>query len=217
MVLLTAILCSYASPPDAAVNRLRAALPLAAKAFLARMQTFKAEEMRNSRVITSSGEWKTVETVSEYKFEVVNGNVREKRRILRSSDPKSSPTASDLGPLILLFDAASIGQYEFKSTGFSYIGADQVLVFDYRQSDGPESLSITQGRRRKRVPIQGQLYVRPSTFEVIKASLEVRRDKTVMDRAEVIYVSGMPAAAVHREFRDGQLVEETIFRYQVRS
>src|SRR4051794_2683607 len=105
MVLLTAILCSYGSPPDAAVDRLRAALPLAAKAFLTRMQTFKAEEMRESRVITSSGEWKTVETVSEYEFEVVSGNVREKRKTLRSSDPNSLPTASDLGPLILLFGA----------------------------------------------------------------------------------------------------------------
>ena len=29
--------------------------------------------------------------------------------------------------------------------------------------------------------------------------------------------SGMPAAALHREFRDGQLVEETIFRYKGQS
>ncbi len=83
----------------------------------------------------------------------------------------------------------------------------------FRQSDGPESLEHHAGPATQARAIQGQLYVRPSTFEVLKASLEVRRrDKTVMDRAEVIYVSGMPAAAVHREFRDGQLVEETIFR-----
>jgi len=215
MVLLTAFLCWYTGPPNAAVDHLRAALPVAAKAFLARAQAFKAEETRTSRVITASGAWKTVEAVSEYEFEVASGKIRETRKTLRSSDPKSPPTASDLGPLILLFDAASIGQYEFKSTGFSYIGADQVLVFEYHQSDGPQSLSITEGRRHKRLPIRGQLYVRPFTFEVLKVSVDAERDKTVRDRAEVTYVSGMPAAAVHREFREGQLVEETIFRYTV--
>ena len=209
MVLLTAILCAYASPQDATVDRLRAALPLAAKAFLVRIQAFKAEETRTSRVITSSGEWKAVEAVSEYGFEVAREaeDAPEFRSELVADCERS-------WSLILLFSADSIGRYEFKSIGLSYKGADQVLVFDYRQSDGPESLSITQGRRRKRVPIQGQLYVRPSTFEVTKVSLEVQRDKTVIDRAEVIYVSGMPAAAIHREFRDGQLVEETIFRYK---
>ena len=116
MVLLTAILCAYATHRMPTVDRLRAALPLAAKAFLARIQAFKAEETQTSGLLRRPANAKRWKTVSEYGFEVVNGNVREKRKNTPEFRSEIVADCERSGPLILLVRAIQSASTSLKAS-----------------------------------------------------------------------------------------------------
>jgi hypothetical protein len=140
--------------------------------------------------------------------------------------------ATDLGQLLLLFTDTSVLNYEFAFEGRRPgVAGGPALVFSYRQIDGTASATvIKKGGSSVDVPdpnrpkLIGQVWVNERDFRLTQVTLETivpAANGGGMSRQEmeVDYVWNpsagclVPSEARHREFLDGELHVENIYRY----
>jgi len=133
---------------------------------------------------------------------------------------------TDFGQLILLFNPRDIERYEFTFRRHELQGAAHLLVFGYKQIDGPEALTVIDAQHKdqiKRMRIEGEVWTREDTLAPVRITMvasegdgeaepEVRQEATV-DYA--ISPEGwlLPSSTEHRERRDGNVVVENKFSY----
>lgn len=130
-------------------------------------------------------------------------------------------TVTDFGQLILLFEGKNIDQYEFAFAGTRMLAADSVLVFSYRQIDGPERLTVWDGKNTIRQKTSGEIWVRESDGLPVRITLNAVRglgDQAVSEQAQVDYAMSsygiiLPVSVTHREYRAGVLSAENMFTY----
>ena len=140
--------------------------------------------------------------------------------------------ATDLGQLLLLFTNSSVLNYEFDLEGRRQEGSGEpALVFSYRQIDGSASATVVKkGSASAALPdpnrpkLTGQIWVNEPDFRLKRVTLETlvpAADRGGMARQEmeVDYMWNpaanclLPTEARHKEFLDGQLHVENIYRY----
>jgi hypothetical protein len=130
---------------------------------------------------------------------------------------------TDFGQLILLFTRRELEKYEFSMKGQQWLGGTRALVFSYKQIDGPESLTVIEGKtdRLRHLKLQGEIWVRPETWLPIRITLvsqEGDAPASIREEASVDYTMTpfgalMPSTIEHRELRGGQIAAENQFTY----
>ncbi|HZU27469.1 MAG TPA: hypothetical protein VFA04_18215 [Bryobacteraceae bacterium] len=141
------------------------------------------------------------------------GNERARRTLLEEFDRASiNVSATDFGPLVLLFTKGRQEDYEFTPAGTALIGADKVLLVRYRQKGGPASLHLKEGSRRASAVLTGQIEVRESDFAPLRITLRSER-KDVRDEADVDYLPQstgllLPVSIIYRRYVKNELVAE---------
>jgi hypothetical protein len=133
---------------------------------------------------------------------------------------------TDFGQLILLFTSGDVLHYEFTYRRVENQGNAHLLVFGYRQIDGPEGLTVIDGRRSstpaRTLRIGGEVWVRENNFIPVRITLatgagedldaEVREEASV-DYAMSPYGALLPFWTEHKERRGGRVVAENQFSY----
>src|SRR5262249_30820205 len=131
---------------------------------------------------------------------------------------------TDFGQVLLLFTRREMERYEFTPKGTMMIGYDRALIFNYKQLDGPEALTLIQGNKKDRLQklrIEGEIRVNAETFVPLQITLVARQGEgeiELREEAAVNYVMSkygavLPSATEHREVRGGQIVAENQFTY----
>ena len=145
-----------------------------------------------------------------------------KRRLLEQFERYGlRGAAADFGPLILLFTRRRLAGYSFQQSGRGRVGAEAAVVISFRETPGAESLTIFEGSRAVRVPVEGHLWLRENDGLPLRIALESRRQQdgaTVLDQATVDYVMSphgvlVPASVVRRRLIGDLLVVEDVFQY----
>jgi hypothetical protein len=146
----------------------------------------------------------------------------EKRKLLESFEKNGlHGVATDFGPLILLFAGGKEQRFEFNFNGVQKAGGQDVAILRFQQMDGPEALTIYENGKPTKQKMHGQIWARPSDglpFRVVLDSEhEEGRDK-VRDLSYVDYTESnagllLPAMVMHRQYRNGALAVEDLFRY----
>ncbi len=131
---------------------------------------------------------------------------------------------TDFGQLILLFTRRELERYEFSMKSPQWLGGSRVLVFGYKQLDGPEALTVIEGNkndRLRRLKIQGEIWVRPETYLPVRITMAAHegdapasiREEASVDYAMTPFGALMPTATEHRELRGGKIAAENRFTY----
>jgi hypothetical protein len=133
-------------------------------------------------------------------------------------------TASDFGQVLLLFSRRGLENYTFELSGSTRLGADTVLIVNYKQQKGPEALTVFEKGMTLHQNLQGQIWVRESDFVPLRITLiavrtengkSTRRDEASVDYAMSSHGVILPAIVVHREFANGSMVAENTFQYSI--
>jgi len=131
---------------------------------------------------------------------------------------------TDYGQALLLFTRDNMNRYEFTSRGSNWLNGQRVLVFGYRQLDGPETLTLIEEKRNdqvKHLRIEGELWVRADTFvpvRVIISTSQGQEPDRVKEEASIDYAMSpygalLPVKTDHRETRGGKIAAENDFVY----
>jgi hypothetical protein len=201
-------------------SRITKALTSAAGKFLAAAPSFSAEETARYRKAAGPNKWETGSSVSVYGFEVDPKGVHERRKVLRSSgDPDAKPTVNDAGQLLLLFDDSTIGRYVFHHVRTAYVGPQAADVYEYRQVEGPNTVSVTERQKQFHSRTHGEVWIDSAANRVLRVTLDTVRRADIRDHIEVDYVytaagAPMPISALHREFHSDVVGAETLFSYR---
>ena len=126
---------------------------------------------------------------------------------------------TDFGQVILLFTPANIGRYEFSFQRTARQGDQPVLVFSFKQIDGPNPLTVIDSRSKaaKALPVEGEVWVTEQTYLPVQISL-ASGDENVRQEASIEYaMSGygavLPVHTDHHESRNGDVTAENHFTY----
>lgn len=147
---------------------------------------------------------------------------RVKRLMLRElQDRGLTSVAVDLGQIILLFTKRQLVNYQFEWTGRGQLNSADASVISFLQVGGAGSVTIFSGRRATRETLQGEVWVRESDFLPLRISILTQReldrhffrDEATVDYAMSPHAVLLPASVVHREYIDGRLESESLFRY----
>jgi len=131
---------------------------------------------------------------------------------------------TDFGQLLLLFSPGDILHYEFTYRRVENQGAAHLLVFGYQQIDGPEGLTLIDGRRgdaARTVRIGGEVWVTESNFLPVRITLATSqgegaglvREEASVDYTMSSYGALLPLWTEHRELRGGKVTAENKFSY----
>lgn len=131
--------------------------------------------------------------------------------------------ATDFGQLLLLFSRREMERYEFVVRGRNTLNGEPMLVFSYKQVDGPEALTLVEGDKggeTRRLRAQGEVWTtvnflpRRITLVVNEGTgAAARREEAVVDYAMSDYGALLPVATSHREIRAGKTTVENHFTY----
>lgn len=150
-----------------------------------------------------------------------------KRRMLKTFEKYGlRGGVTDFGQLILLFDRRRIMQYEFSQLGTVVLHGDPMLLFAYRQLDGPEGVTVIDANQDNKVEhfkAQGRIWVRasdllPERIELITlrgTGKDSVRDEATVDYTMSPYGALLPAEIQHRELQAGTLITENTFHYSL--
>jgi len=130
--------------------------------------------------------------------------------------------ATDYGLILLAFTKRGLENMEVKPAGESRVGAEDALVFSWRQTSAAGGELEFFGNQSARRPLQGMLYVRKSDGLPLRVQAWAEHPdakRTIRDEAAVDYALSthgflMPASVVHRHLVDGQLKTENLYRYE---
>ena len=131
---------------------------------------------------------------------------------------------TDFGQLILLFTRRELERYEFLPNGARTLGETKVLVFSYKQLDGPEGLTLIEGNKGDRVRhlrVEGEIWVRAEDDFPMRITLAASQGDgatALREEASVDYVMSsfgavLPTATFHRELHAGRVTAENRFTY----
>ena len=155
-------------------------------------------------------------------FGVSSRDDRAKRRMLRELENYGLASAAvDLGQIILLFTKRRLEDFQFEWTGRGQLNSADASVYSFRQVGGTGSVTIFQGHRATREPLQGEVWVRESDCLPLRVAIATQRheDKHFFrDEATVDYAMSphgvlLPESLLHREYIDGRLEIENLFHY----
>lgn len=127
--------------------------------------------------------------------------------------------ATDFGQVILLFTPASISRYEFTYVRPARLNDSAVQVFQFRQIDGPNPMTILQrgAGKAQAVEAQGEIWANADTMLplriVLQAETELGRQEATVDYAMSGYGSLLPVRTDQREIREGKVFSENHFTY----
>jgi hypothetical protein len=147
---------------------------------------------------------------------------RLKRRMLRElQDHGLTSVAVDLGQIILLFTKRQLVNFQFEWTGRGQLNSADASVYSFLQVGGAGSVTIFAGRRATRETLQGEVWVRESDCLPLRVFIVTQRehdrhlfrDEATVDYSMSPHAVLLPASVVHREYIDGHLEIESLFRY----
>lgn len=136
--------------------------------------------------------------------------------------------ANDFGQLLLLFAPGNIEKYEFALLRRADFEGNPALVFSYEQIDGPDGLTVIDGRERKtqEFELEGEIWVSEDDYALLKMTVDVRQNSfdelepadRIRQRATVTYQPSpwgplLPAQTDHFDYRGNTLVAENHFTY----
>ena len=152
--------------------------------------------------------------------DISEGSARIRKQILREfTDLGLVDVATDYGLMLLAFTKAGLAEIQLKPAESSYIGAEEVVAFEWRQTAG--GLLEFRGRTMARRPMHGRIWVRRSDGVPLRisASTEHAEEKhTLRDDATIDYVLSSfgcvtPASVVHRHYVDDMMLTENLYTY----
>lgn len=131
---------------------------------------------------------------------------------------------TDYGQALLLFTRRNLDRYEFTSKGTNSLNGQNVLVFGYRQLEGPETVTLIEEKKNdqvKHLRIEGELWVLRDSFvpvRIIMAASQGANDDRVKEEAAIDYAMSpygalLPVKTEHRETRGGKIAAENDFLY----
>jgi hypothetical protein len=131
---------------------------------------------------------------------------------------------TDFGQLILLFSTREILNYEFTFQRSERRGAANMLVFAYKQIDGPEALTLVEARKGdalRHLRAQGEVWVWEASYQPVKITLSAGqgegplaiREQAVVEYTMSDYGAVLPVSTEHHESRGGKVEAENLFTY----
>lgn len=156
---------------------------------------------------------------------ITTADEKRKQELLKSfRDYGLLGAVNDFGQIILLFTPRGIGRYEFVFREAANVEGIAALVWDYRQIDGPNALTVVEARREavQQVRMEGQVWVRADDYlplRVTVTSTQNQDGQTVRHEATVDYARSefgavLPVRTRHREVWDERAVAENEVRYE---
>ncbi|MCP5110730.1 MAG: hypothetical protein GY953_07845 [bacterium] len=145
-----------------------------------------------------------------------------KKRLLREFQKHGlSSAATDFGQLVMLFERRQLGDYRFELAREGFLGAERAVVIRYQQLQGPDSVTIFEGRRAIKARLEGELWVRASDYvplRITTVTTIAENKHTIQHRGAVDYFSGrygavLPASVRYKKLVDGQPVVENVATY----
>jgi hypothetical protein len=150
------------------------------------------------------------------------GDQRKKLSLMQLEKYKLHGAVTDFGQLLLLFAGANQERYEFTYAGSRRLVTTNALVFDYRQLDGPQALTVfnAAGPKAERLRVEGEIWVQPSDYALRRITLTaiggpesaIRQEATV-DYLPSDWGSVLPSAVLHQELHQGRMTVENRFTY----
>jgi hypothetical protein len=130
--------------------------------------------------------------------------------------------ATDYGIILLAFTKRGLENMQVKPAGEARVGAEDALVFSWRQTSPAGGELEFFGNQSTHRPLQGLLYVRKSDGLPLRVQAwaehpdakHIIRDEAAVDYALSTHGFLMPASVVHRHLVDGQLKTENLYRYE---
>ncbi|MBZ5583352.1 MAG: hypothetical protein LAQ30_14310 [Acidobacteriia bacterium] len=131
--------------------------------------------------------------------------------------------ATDYGTILLSFTSRGQESLEILPSGEERIGADDALVFTWRQTSPQGGELLFAGREVARRPLEGALYVRKSDGLPLRVRVwavnPLTAGHTIRDEATIDYVMSAhgfltPASVRHQHIVDGALRTENLYRYE---
>jgi hypothetical protein len=190
----------------------------------AKFSSGSVHEMR--RVVTVDGRAveKSDQALDALARSITSTSDEQKRAALQEFEKLGlRGAATDFGQLLLMFGRTQIPKYEFDVKGSGLLGAEQALIFRYKQMEGKEGLTIFEGDKPAPVHqrLEGEIWARQSDYLPLRITLVSVRGKAmygIRDEAQVDYILTSygflaPASVVHRELRSTGLVAENVFQY----
>jgi hypothetical protein len=153
---------------------------------------------------------------------ITGGDDARKREMLKQFEKVGLMGAvTDFGQLLLLFRRRDLERYEFAYNRAQMIGYDRALVFTYRQLDGPESLTVFDQNKVRRLKMEGEIRVRASDYVPLQITLAAHEGdgtQAIREEAAVTYAMSpygalLPVSTEHRELRGGKVVAENRIAY----
>lgn len=147
---------------------------------------------------------------------------RIKKKLLRQFERYGlAGAAMDFGQLVLLFRRRHLPNYQFQVLRESFLGASRVRILGFRQREGPESLTIFEGRSATQAKLEGELWVREADFVPLRITLSTAvadGDHQVEHRGAVDYFRSsygvmLPASVHYEKLIDGELAVENVSAY----
>ncbi len=127
---------------------------------------------------------------------------------------------TDFGQVILLFTPGNIGRYEFGFVRRATQSDRPVLVFSYRQIDGPNPVTVIDARSKvaTALEVSGEIWVNEDTYQPVRISIRSGEDAQRQEASVEYAMSGygivLPVRTDHRESRNGEVTAENHFTYE---
>jgi hypothetical protein len=153
---------------------------------------------------------------------IKNNDDRAKKKMLRRFEKHGlRGAATDFGQVILLFLRRNLDKYQFTDAGTQRLGADEAVVLQFSQRQGPEAFTIFQGREATHARLEGELYVRVSDYTPLRVELRTKMDDAehvtlhigTVDYFQSGYGLLLPATVKYRETVEGELLVENVASY----
>jgi hypothetical protein len=130
--------------------------------------------------------------------------------------------ATDYGLILLAFTKRGMQDLEIKPAGTDRIGADTMLLFDWKQSNSDAGELEFRGRQAARRALHGRLWVRAADGLPLRVQAWAEYDQAkhhIRDEASIDYLESahgflMPASVLHHHLVDRQLMTENLYRYE---
>ncbi len=156
---------------------------------------------------------------------ITNRDDKAKKTMLRRFEKLGldGAAATDFGQMLLLFRRRNLSRYNFQLAGGGRIGADETIMVDYEQKQGPESLTIFQGREAVHAQLAGTIEVRARDYLPLRITLRTKqvekdRDLDYLYESSVEYYQSaygvlLPASVTYRKQVNGELLVENTSTY----
>jgi hypothetical protein len=147
---------------------------------------------------------------------------RLRRRLLRQFEQLGlEGAATDFGQMVLLFERRQLDDYQFTLLEEGFIGADRAIGLHYQQLKGPDAVTIFEGRKAVKAPLEGELWVRASDYLPLRVTVTVEmetgghstRHHGVIEYFPSRFGMVLPASVRYEKIIDGQTVVENLATY----